>query len=217
VFDDSLPFEFPILSGGEKWAKVRWPTDEEFCERTRSGRQQIKQVSKLQNEWVYLNQEECDLALFNKIRLDTEEGEPFDAGDARKFIDELTYCELDSLGYENGQFEIKLTVADNELQRQVVTHWLRMPMQKDLQELQRKGFKRYDQRHTGATDVRFIMEPVGELWDRLQTRTDGYVNGHVPITHKQIAIYEIRSKMEEMEESFVSGKKQRPASPKSRT
>jgi hypothetical protein len=211
MFDDSKPFEFPILSGGEKWAKVRWPTDEEFCQRTRDGRQHLKQINKTQSEWVYLNQDECDYALFQKIRLDDEnEAEPFDEQDAAKFLQQLTYCEPEAVVYEGGQFEIKLKVADHELEHQTVTHYLKMPTAKDLLELQRKGYRRFDQRHTNATDVRFLMEPIGELWDRLQVRHEGYANGHVPITHKQAAVYEVRNRMEEMEEGFASGKKQRP-------
>lgn len=188
LFDRGKEFEVPIMSGGVKRCVVRWPTDAEWCERTRKQAIVKSNLGRGKSTTDVLNAKELDAALFAKIRID-KDGPEFDDADAVAVIRKLGRCEL--LGPEDDQPPVALREGDNfrirfKVPKATVVHVLRGPRQVDIQ--------RYSAASVGVPvdernhqTFRFKLEPAGELYDAIKVESTGYADG-VPITHKEAAI-----------------------------
>ena len=186
LFDQSKPQEVRILSGGEKVALLRFPTDQELCDRQKRIKSTRKQLGRNKTEFEPPVTEMVDSELFEKLRLEPEnERASVDPAEAAKFLSKLLKAQVTEVERNGDQFEVKLRIN----QAITVLHVLKMPTQKDVLEYGRHAVRLIDMRRT--QEFRSSLEPGGALWDKLIVRTEGYANGHVPITHKDAAIVDI--------------------------
>jgi len=78
--------------------------------------------------------------------------------------------------------------------RAEVSHTLRIPTQKDVQEYAAASIHRRDGRRETITTV--SLEPGGRLYDKIFVRSEGYGGASVPIIHKDAAVVEVLTQME---------------------
>ena len=140
MFDQSKEFIVKILSGGEKVCTVRYPTDEEWCARTRAQKAIRHILGRGRTEYEVHNAEEADAELFAKLRKD-QDGPEFDSAEAAKVIERLERCQVLDAEREGDRFRIEMRVAGGR-----VVHALRIPTQKDVLEYGRASVRAVDSR-----------------------------------------------------------------------
>lgn len=203
MFDTSKPHEIHILSGKEKAVLLRYPTDEELCERTRRLKTIRRTLGGGRTQFEMLNLAEVNAELFEKVRLAQSQNgheETFDAAEASRCIEKLLFTKVLSIEREGDGFLIEMRVPGPQKGGITVTHALRMPTQKDILDYRRASARSIDGRR--HTDIRLSLEPTQQLYDRLVTRTDGYGESHIPIHHKDAVILEIVQQMEADSDDF---------------
>lgn len=194
LFDDTIPFEVHILSGGEKVANLRFPNNQQLCDRSKRIKSTRKLLGRNKTEYEPANMELVDSELFEKLRLDPG-GDAVDPADASKFLTRLFRCEVTDVERSGDVFSVEMKVVGGIK----VVHKLRMPTQKDILDYGRNAVRLIDMRRTQQFTMN--LEPAGALWDRLVVGTEGYANGSVPIIHKDTAIMEVVSQMESAEDA----------------
>lgn len=182
LFDSSAEFEIPILSGGEKRCRVRFPTDEEWCTRARKGVTIIRSLGRDATTTEAPDAERLDEELFRAIRLD-KDGPPFDTAEAAAVISKLERCHVVSVERQGDQFAIRLKVP-----RGTVTHVLRIPKQSDIMQFSRSAIHHIQ--HRSHLARRVSLEPSAQLWESVKVSAEGYKNG-VPVIHKDVAVTEL--------------------------
>ena len=194
MFDTSKPFEVHILSGGEKAVTLRYPTDEELCERTRRLKTVRRSLGGGRSQFEITNMAEVNADLFSKIRLSQNgHAETFDDAEASRFIDKLLRVDVEDISREGDGFRVDLRVAGGKGGLKVA-HVLRMPTQKDILEYRRASARSIDGRR--HTDIRLSLEPTQALYEKLVARLEGYGETRVPVHHKDAVILEIVQQME---------------------
>ena len=167
VFDAAKPFVVPILSGGEKQCEVRFPTDEEWCGWARSQRTVRPKIN---------------AELFAKIRTD-KDGPEFDDAEAGMVIGRIERCTVVNVEREGDNYRIEMKVPGAR-----VTHVLRMPTAKEMQDHERASTSVVAARR--SIETRAFLEPSGALYDKLHVSHGGYA-GAVPIVHKSAVVSEV--------------------------
>jgi len=193
VFDTTAEFSVSIRSGGQKTCRLRWPTDDEFCDRTRARKTVRRASGRGQGSIEVTNAAEVDAELFDKVRLDTD-GPAFDEFEKSKALARLERCEVIESELAGDEFHVTLAVPGGETR-----HILRVPMQKDVVEYGRQSVRVVD---TGrrSQSINVALEPAGALYDKVMVKTEGY-GGSVPITHKEAAIQELLQSLREEDET----------------
>jgi len=192
LFDVSAEFRIRILSEGEKWCTVRFPTDEEWCERQRRQRTIRQSIGRQKAKYAVVGIEESSLELFRQIRLD-DDGPEFNAAEATKVISRLERCEVTDVVREGDKVRIEMAVPGAR-----VSHVLKLPNQADVLAYSRASLTATEGRH-GRSELRLSLEPGGELYDKIVVKTEGYA-GAVPIVHKDAAVAELLAVLAEEEE-----------------
>lgn len=203
LFDRTRRFEIPVphpdFPNGLKPAIVRFPTDEEWCKRSRDmitvrrslGRDAVKtEVPKVGP----INRE-----LFDKIRsLDDGDahGVDFDDDEAMKIVERLERCQVTDVERLSAGYSITMRVLGGK----IVTHELKIPTQRQIMEFGRAAVQSLGRRTTSET--RIMLEPSGHLWRQLAHSVTGYVgidantnlasgSGPIPIIHMDAAVTEL--------------------------
>ena len=175
VFDAAKPFVVPILSGGEKQCEVRFPTDEEWCSWARSQRTVRRFLGRGKSQSEDLDLPRINAELFAKIRTD-KDGTEFDDAEAGMVIARIERSTV--LGVEREGIDYRI---DMKTPGARVTHVLRMPTAKEMQDHERASTSVVAARR--SVETRAFLEPSGALYDKLHVSHEGYA-GPVPIVHQ---------------------------------
>ena len=181
-FDASKPFVVPILSGGEKTCEVRFPSDEEWCAWARAQRTVRHFLGRGKSQSEDVDLPKINAELFAKIRTD-KDGPEFDDAEAGMVIGRIERCTIASVEREGINYRIGMKVPGAR-----VTHVLRMPTAKEMQDHERASTSVVAARR--SVETRAFLEPSGALYDKLHVSHDGYA-GAVPIVHKSAAVSEV--------------------------
>lgn len=194
-FNREAHFDVKIISGEEKVATLRFPTDQELCDRARKLKLVRRNLGRGKTQSEAGNGVELSADLFARIRVD-KDGPVFDDSDAAAFIGRLDRCEVSDVEREGNQFRVTMKVPGT-----TVEHVLKMPTQKDLIDFGRNSMTAIDDRR--QSEIRLKLEPSGDLWGRMVVSVEGYEgegHGAVPITHKDAALNEVIAQVQRLEE-----------------
>ncbi|MGQ9686624.1 MAG: hypothetical protein ACUVT2_10020 [Thiobacillaceae bacterium] len=187
MFDASKQFVVKILSGEEKQATVRFPSDAEWCERAQRQRLVRRLLGRSKSQYEAVNSEAVEAELFARIRLN-EDGASFDEAEAAKVIARLERVSVVAVERTGNRYRIELAVPGAR-----TVHLLRIPSQKDVLEYSRASLHVTEGRR--QQEIRVSLEPAGRLYDKLIESTTGYM-GAVPIIHKSAAVSELLAEIE---------------------
>ena len=187
MFDVTKKFTINIPTGDEtKTCRLRFPTDAEWIERSRSLQTIRRSVGRGKAVMEIPNSDAVDARLFAKIRVD-DNGVEFDEAEAAyavRLLDSLTVTEAEMV--PEG-FRVVLTAYGMEM-----VHVLGRPMQRDILEYSRNVVKVVDARR--QQEIKISLVPARELYDKLCKSTEGYQPGmEIPIVHKDAVISEINA------------------------
>jgi hypothetical protein len=183
MFNSQSTFVVPVISGGRKECRVRFPTDAEWCERTRKQRSVRRFLGRGKSEFEALDSSVIDVELLERIRQD-KDGVLFDAAEAAAVLAKLERAIVDGeCEREGDQFRVALRVPGA-----VVEHLVGIPTRKQMDKHEASSVKIVGARR--AQEIRGFLEPSGELYDAIVKKSEGYV-GPVPIVHKAAVISEV--------------------------
>jgi len=182
VLDASKEIEVPIMSGGEKRCRVRFPTDAEWCDWARAQRTVRRFLGRGKSQSEEVDLPRINAELFAKIRVDTD-GPEFDEAEAGMVIGRIERAVVTECEREGNNYCMAMKVAGAQ-----VTHVLRMPKASEIQEHERASTSVVAARR--SVETRAFLEPSGMLYDKLHVSHDGYA-GDVPIVHKSSAVSEV--------------------------
>ena len=189
MFDQTREYVIKILSGGEKACRVRFPSYEQWSERTRKQRAVRRMLGRGRTEYEVRNIEDADAELFGAVRLDAD-GPHFDAAEAGKVIERLERCRVIDVERDGDRFRIAMRVPGGE-----VLHVLKIPMQQDALDYGRAAVRAIDGRR--QQEIRLALEPSADLWAKVCVEVEGYANPDaVPIVHKDVAVVELLAQVE---------------------
>lgn len=186
MFPHGKIFTVKLPPLGLESADVRWPTDQEWCNRTR--RLKIVQTNLGRGKFRTdaENAQKVNSDLFRAIcgsETDVDEAE------ASYVIDQLERCSVDSVDLDGQCFNVKLTAQG----RFETAHRLKAPRQKLIVEYRRSLLDETFGR--GKSEIRSKLEPAGDLYDAIHESHDGY-EGEVPIIHKQAVVDAVIEKIQ---------------------
>ena len=159
LFDATKPFVVPILSGGEKRCEVRFPSDEEWCGWARAQRTVRHFLGRGKSQSEDVDLPKINAELFAKIRTD-KDGPEFDDAEAGMVIGRIERCAVASVEREGINYRIGMKVPGAR-----VTHVLRMPTAKEMQDHERASTSVVAARR--SVETRAFLEPSGALYDKL--------------------------------------------------
>ncbi len=188
LFNSGAEFTVPILSGGRKECKVRFPTDAEFCERARVQKSVRTALGRGKSQYEVLNAQDVNAALFAKIRLD-KDGPEFDTAEASKVIERIERCEIVKVERIGDQFRVETKVLGGI----VTSHLVGIPLERDVVNYGRTSVRSIDGRR--MTEVRVLLEPSAELYKKVSVSVEGYAAG-VPVIHQDAVLVEVLYQME---------------------
>ncbi len=192
-FNSNGTFRPVIVSSEEKFCTVRFPTDKEWC--ARSKRLQIirRDLGRGRTQRDVTKPERVDKDLFDVI-VKTDDNQ-LDEYEASKVIQRLGSASVRAVDRIGNSFRITMLVFGGV----EVVHELKMPSLKDSTEFGRTSVKETDGRRHTTFSV--VLEPSGELWDKLMVSVEGYADGSgIPIVHKDIALVEVLQQCQAIED-----------------
>jgi hypothetical protein len=175
-------FKVQIPSGTIKTCTVRWPTDQEFCDRVHRLKIVRRSLGRGKGITDTPGEHQVNLEFFNRIRVD-EDGPVFDAYEATKVIERFDRCSVINVERVGADYRIELDVPGGP-----VAHVLKIPTQRDAQEYARAATKFIDDRR--QLEILVAFEPAATLYEKVMVSTEGYA-GAVPITHKHAVVREM--------------------------
>lgn len=199
AFDISEPFRITIVSGDKKSCTVKYPTDADWCERTRNRKSVRQNMGRGKSRPVPIRSDDADLRLFERLRLDSG-GAEFDASDAAAVIGKLDDCGVVEISREQGRFRmvLELGLRDRATKEQIRTvHFLRCPSKREQFNHERQSVDVVDGGR--MREIRVALEPSGELYDKLVERTEGYAAAGVPVNHKFAVVFELMEEISRLE------------------
>lgn len=199
MFDVSQPFKITIVSGERKTCTVSYPSDVDWCERSRSRKSIRQNIGRGKSRPVPVLSDDRDARLFERIRQDTD-GPEFDAADAASVITRLDDCGVVEVAREQGLFRLTLELGfrDRATKETIKTvHKLRCPSKREQLDHQRQSVDVVDGGR--MREIRVALEPSGTLYDKLVQSNEGY-NGAVPINHKFAVVYELLQEIDHLED-----------------
>jgi len=182
IFDAAKPIVVPILSGGEKRCEVRYPTDDEWCAWARAQRTVRHFLGRGKSQSEDIDLPKINAELFLKIRTD-KDGPEFDDAEAGMVIGRVERSQVAAIEREGVNYRIEMKVPGAR-----VTHVLRMPTAKEMQDHDRASTSVVAARR--SVETRAFLEPSGLLYDKLHLAHEGYA-GAIPIVHKSAAVSEV--------------------------
>lgn len=193
MFSTNEPFVIRLLSGGEKIAKVRFPTDQEWIDNTSRKRSIRRKGGRGGLAWEDLgDHRKLDLDLLGAIAI--EGADNFDEYEAEAAIVRLARADVVDVERDGDNFHVQMEVYGKSL----VTHTLRMPSERQKAEHEKSTA---DIKRTPKGEVlEFSLQGSVELWAVLHLDTDGYAEGsQIPVIHKSNAIGAVIQHLKELE------------------
>jgi hypothetical protein len=169
---------------GPKPCRIRYPKDQEWCQRIHRVRVIRTNVGRdlYESDVPQAKQDAANLELLNLIRLD-KDGPVFDAAEAADVIDRIDRSRIVSTEREGQQFIITFEVA-----KETTVHRMRIPAPRDLRTFEESRMHiSSGKRHT---EIRSSLEPAGDLYNKCLVSVEGYA-AEVPITHKFAVVNEL--------------------------
>lgn len=184
MFDTQIEYGFKDVptTKGRATIVVRWPTDEEWEQRTRATDAMMIQLGRGISE-LEMDTRAADAKLYEVIRL--ENSPDLTPAEATFLIDSLAKTDITSVAVEGDEAIISLKIVNDE----EVKHRLRVPSIGDVMEIRRYGSRNLQLPHN-RTRIKMSLEKGTKLWDRCRISTEGYANG-VPAIHKDGAIRQL--------------------------
>lgn len=180
MFDSSAGFTGPLRrEAGTETVKVRFPSDDEWVERSRAWHVNISRLGRGVSETSVENLK-ADLDLYRKIR--DESSPDLVAEEAAKIIEVITRCEVINctLGLDEAIVDMIVTGG------QRVKHTLRLPTTAEVTTFKRTSARVMDLPH-GRQQVRNNIHAGATLFEKCTRGHEGYANG-VPIAHRDSAM-----------------------------
>lgn len=182
MFDRTKEFEVKIISGGVKSCALRFPSDAQLCDRARRQKTVQHFLGRGKMKTTDVSTAAVDAQLLEELRV--EKGGPaFTPAEASAFLERLDLAAVTAASWEGEVRRIEMKVPGAH-----TVHWLRMPMQDQIQEHGRSTLEPvYAKR---SAEIRVALEPSGKLYDQVRVKVEGYA-GEVPINHKVAAVTEL--------------------------
>lgn len=195
MFNTKASFTVCILSDGEKQVDVRFPTDAEFCERSRKRIIIRRVLSAGRTQSEVPNALTADAELFRKI-CSNGQADAWNDAEASLVIDRLETCRVIDGERTGNEFSITMQVPGGR-----VIHRLQMPNQKDVNSYGSAAVRSIMTRH--HIEDRIRLEPSGDLWATCKGVAEGYAEGSdIPIIHKDVAVVEMLSMLRSASEEL---------------
>ena len=180
AFDTNQGFAVPIRrEAGLTKVLVRWPTDEEWIERSKGWRITMHRLGRGITE-TKVESEQADLRLYLKIR--EEDSPELNADEAKVVVDTISRCDINDVQLDQDEAEVEMTLV-NGLK---VTHTLRIPTSAEVTQFKRASARVMDLPHN-VQQIRTNLQAGASLWDKCHVAHGNYTNG-VPITHRDAAV-----------------------------
>lgn len=182
MFDSSKEFLVKIISGGVKQCVLRYPSDEQLCDRARRQKTIRHFLGRGKTKSANVNTDTVDVQLFEALRVE-KDGIAYTPAEASAFVERLDLARVTAAAWQGELRRIEMQVPGGR-----VVHVLRMPTQDQIREHERATTDTvYGNR---SAEVRVALEPSGVLYDKVVEGAEGYA-GAVPINHKVAAITEL--------------------------
>jgi len=181
---------------GDKHCSVRFPTDEEWCQRARQQTAIRRTLGRDATRTEVKGDTDTAKELFDKIVIGDEPG--IDEYEALQIVTMLGRCEIFNVTREGGCYGIEMKVPGAS-----VKHRLKIPTQRQIFEHGRSALHVTGRRN--SVEIKSALEPSGELWDKIVDSVSGYRDGGpVPIIHKDVALTELLAQISAEIEAGVS-------------
>ena len=198
MFDTKAEIRISLPSPeGRKTVVIRYFSDNEFFDWRRQKKVVQQDLGRGESELAPVTPGDCDLALFNAIRMDKEDGPPVDEAEALYVLTLLSSAEVSERPEKEGSlYVIRMKV----MRKYATSHTLRTPSVRQMMDYERQRsslrFLKY-----GAQEIRINYRGAVDLYDSLAQSSEGYAGSVVPVCHKAEAInvllQEIRAEHEE--------------------
>jgi hypothetical protein len=180
MFNSKAIIEFVIPGeAGEKIARLRFPTDQEWASRSMRKKIIQRNVGRGTTQIEQIDYSNVDLEIFNLLK--QEDSAEVDAYEAQMILDKISYAEVIEFETGAGEYIITLATAVGD-----TTHKLRIPSAKEIMQY-RRGFARVSDLPHGKQQISINLEAVTPLYDALKKSVDGY-SAEVPIIHKSAVL-----------------------------
>jgi hypothetical protein len=179
MFDSTAEYVFPARSGKTKIdVTMRWPTDEEWAERHRNRKIEIRNLGRGMSE-TDIDSVAADLKLYQTAKLN---GAPELTGpEASLVIRSMERCEVTEVVLDGEEATVQLQVAGGS-----VTHRVQLPTADQTIKMQRAASRLFSAPHN-RSQMRMYLEPTARLYDECKGRSEDYTAA-IPALHKDAAI-----------------------------
>jgi hypothetical protein len=189
MFDSSKPITINLLSGREKTCVLAFPTDEQWCARTRKQHTIQHFIGRGKSKSQAINAEKADAELFDQIRQD-KDGDAFDTAEKVAAITRLEKCRILTTERIGDSFKIEASVRGAK-----TVHTLRIPTEQESRDYSDAAADFVNGRRN--REIRMSIEPSGALYDKLVKKVEGYEGDVVPIVHKDAVVVEVLMQVQE--------------------
>lgn len=196
LFDRRAEWSVPVVGAGgrTKQCILRFPDDDELCDRSRKHRLVRRPVGRGITTDVP-DVEKTEFELFQKLRADAD-GPEFDEYEAAEALEYLTDTEvIDSQPEDGGQLFVEMRVGCIF----TVSHVLRLPARAVMTKFRRRSMT--DVSYGNREEITISLEPGGEFYDACHVRHAGYAGAElsaIPIIHKHAAALQVRMHLDSL-------------------
>jgi hypothetical protein len=171
---------------GVKEISLRFPTDEELCDRQRKRKVISKDLGRGMSQSKVPNAEAIDGELLKKIRVDDGVVQ-VDDYEAVFVIDQILSADVDDIQSEDNGYRVFLRVPGGT----ITEHLMQMPGARDVVKYGREFVSALDGPY-GQQIITVNLSASKDYYSRLAKQSKGYV-GEIPIHHKAEVIKAINS------------------------
>lgn len=181
MFDLTAEYNISIpLAAGITTVPVRFPQDEEIAARNRRRKVIINNMGRGASETVVRGQEEADLDLYEKIRLDG--GPDLTASEASFLLDALLRFQVQDVTLSGSD-----AIVEAETLTGPVKITIKQPALDSVTAFRRRAYRVFDMPF-GKQELRIDVDAGRELYDQHFVSAEGYAGNAVPVVHKDTAI-----------------------------
>lgn len=174
-----IPIEPRLADGSKTKFVLRWPSDQEWCERARLRKILVKRTGRGSSTNEVVPDPANEVKLIEAIT--TEGGAKLSHGEATYMLNLLAKCDILNCELGADDATVTMRVWGGE-----VVHTLNQPTAEQQIEFQR-GASKSRELPFNVGDIRVMLEAAGKLWDACHGKSADYANG-IPILHKDGAI-----------------------------
>ncbi len=180
MFDTTAIIEFEFQTPeGPKLAKLRFPTDEQWADRSRRKKVTQRNLGRGQTQIEPTDYSHVDADLFAAVR--QEGSADLDDYEAQMMLERISYAEVIDLEHQGNQYRITLATAAGD-----TTHVVRVPSAKEIMEY-RRTFARVVDKPYGRQEIVINLPAAGACYNALSVSTEGY-KSTVPLPHKSAVV-----------------------------